>query len=177
MIKKLMFLTIAAFTLVACGDDDPEVIDNPQDTKYTKLVSTAKMQFSADLIRIADITIYYMKEGGEVAHEIVSDSVWENSVTQTIPCQTGLAITYSVKPELTLSAEDKFDLVHSGKFTITPYTEKGQAGAANLHTITKTNKGVNGDKVAELLSRRSVNIGYTYTTDGKRDTTNIEWGF
>lgn len=177
MFKKVLYLTFAALALVACGDDDPEEVNPPKDKKYTKLVMTADMKFSADLIRLADITVYYMKEGGEIVNETITDSVWKNTVTQTIPCQAGLAITYSVKPDLELSAEDRFYIKNSGALTMIPYTESGKAGAVNIHTVSLTLNGVHGDKVAEALSKKHVKVGYAYTTDGKHDSTNIQWGF
>ena len=62
MMKKFLYLTIAALALVACGDDDHEENNPPQEKQYTKLVTRANMDISQELLHIADITVYYMNE-------------------------------------------------------------------------------------------------------------------
>ena len=59
MMKKFLYLIIAALALVACGDDDHEENNPPQEKQYTKLVTRANMDISQELLNIADITVYY----------------------------------------------------------------------------------------------------------------------
>ena len=103
--KKFLYLTIAALTLVACGDDDHEENNPPQEKQYTKLVTRANMDISQELFHIADITVYYMNEAGEVVKERMTSPVWEKTVTQPIPCKTGMAVTFTIKPDLNPTAE------------------------------------------------------------------------
>lgn len=175
--KKFLYLTIAALALVACSDDDHEENNPPQEKQYTKLVSRANMDIAQELLNIADITVYYMNEAGEVVNERMTSPVWEKTVTQSIPCKTGMAVTFTVKPDLNPTAEDKFDIKYSGKLTTTPYTKNNDPGAMLNKVFDLALNGVRGDKLAETLSHKTIKIGYTYTTDGKREDTSIQWGF
>ena len=49
MMKKFLYLTIAALALIACGDDDHEENNPPQEKQYTKLVTRANMDISQEL--------------------------------------------------------------------------------------------------------------------------------
>ena len=46
MMKKFLYLTIEALALIACGDDDHEENNPPQEKQYTKLVTRANMDIS-----------------------------------------------------------------------------------------------------------------------------------
>lgn len=177
MMKKFLYLTIAALALVACGDDDHEENNPPQEKQYTKLVTRANMDISQELLRIADITIYYMNEAGEVVNERMTSPVWEKTVTQPIPCKTGMAVTFTVKPDLNPTAEDTFDIKYSGELTTTPYTENNDFIKHYTEVFGLDIKGLRGDKLAETLSHNTTKIAYTYTADGKRTDTSIQWGF
>ena len=177
MMKKFLYLTIAALALVACGDDDHEENNPPQEKQYTKLVTRANMDIAQELLNIADITVYYMNEAGEVVNERMTSPILEKTVTQPIPCKTGMAVTFTVKPDLNPTAEDKFDIKYSGKLTTTPYTKNDDPGAMLNKVFNLALNGVRGDKLAETLSHKTIKIGYTYTTDGKREDTSIQWGF
>ena len=177
MMKKFLYLTIAALALIACGDDDHEENNPPQEKQYTKLVTRANMDISQELFHIADITVYYMNEAGEVVNERMTSPVWEKTVTQPIPCKTGMAVTFTVKPDLNPTAEDKFDIKYSGELTTTPYTKNDDFIKHYTEVFGLDIKGLRGDKLAEILSHNTTKIGYTYTADGKQADTNIQWGF
>ena len=88
-----------------------------------------------------------------------------------------MAVTFTIKPDLNPTAEDKFDIKYSGKLTTTPYTKNDDPGAMLNKVFDLALNGVRGDKLAETLSHKTIKIGYTYTTDGKREDTSIQWGF
>lgn len=97
--KLMMGMLFAAsiLTLTACGDDDGPKVEDKFTTEYT---FTA--EFSADLVKTADIKAYVFSSEGTVSEETISQekNTWVLKGA-SIPDKAGVMFEFDSKPNIT----------------------------------------------------------------------------
>lgn len=157
--KKYFYLTalllVAAFSLTACGDDDPE--------EKTTATATYNMSFSPDLLGACNVFITYKAENGRNVMEAVTSTSWTKAVTSDkFPAEFGVMYKFSTKSDAELT-KDKYDLTCDLIFTA-----KTNKGAIYSNSISIINaKGVAKDKVVSTLNKYDgKSTGFKITKDG-----------
>ena len=93
--KLMMGMLFAAsiFTLTACGDDDEPKVEDKYTTEYTFSV-----EFSADLLKTADVKAYILSPEGTVTEETVTKAKSTWSVKgNSIPDKAGVRFDFDPK--------------------------------------------------------------------------------
>lgn len=93
--KLMMGMLFAAsiFTLTACGDDDEPKVEDKFTTEYT-----FSAEFSADLLKTADVKAYIISPDGIVTEEVVTkvNNTWTVK-GNSIPDKAGVRFDFDVK--------------------------------------------------------------------------------
>ena len=159
--KKYFYLTalllVAALSLTACGDDDP-------DEKVTA-TATYSMSFSQDLLDACNVFITYKAENGRNVMEAIekNETWWTKTVTSDkFPAEFGVMYKFSTKSDAELTKE-KYDLICDLNFSV-----KTSKGASTTNSISILNSvGVAKDKVVNTLKRYDgQSTGFRVTKDG-----------
>lgn len=93
--KLMLGLLVAAsgITFTACGDDDEPKVEDKFSTEYTFSVD-----FSADLLKTADVKAYILSPDGTVTEEVITKA--KNSWTlkgNSIPDKAGVRFDFDIK--------------------------------------------------------------------------------
>lgn len=148
-------LIMAALSLTACGDDEPQ--------EEVTATATYSMTFSQDLLDACNVFITFKAENGRNVMEAVTSTQWTKTVTSDkFPADFGVMYQFSTKSDAEL-VKDKYDLTCTFNFMVK--TSKG-AGYNNPVTIID-NQGVAKDRVVGTLDKLSgKSTGYRVTIDG-----------
>lgn len=164
-----VLVLMAALTLTSCGSDDKK--DEPDPTPSSK---TAVYEFTAhftqDMVDVCDITMVYKDGDGKTVREAAKSTTFNKKVTVTkFPAVVGAKCEFKLKDGIQLT-KDKYDIIstYDHKIAVTGRTPYGTDGNTFIQ-----GQGVNKDKLAELLSRRSGQEmhGFTIDADGVTNTT------
>ncbi|MBQ9217053.1 MAG: hypothetical protein IJ613_01640 [Muribaculaceae bacterium] len=159
--KKTLFAVMALLCmtlgLTACGGDD-------EPTQTVNATATYQIDFSADLVEVANIAIVYVGDDGQVSIESVAagSRQWLRQVTCPIKGKSvdfGFKVVYTPKrEELT---RDNYELTATAKLTASTPTSN------RTFTEALMNSTVRANKVSETLSKGNDKpYGVTVTKDG-----------
>lgn len=114
--KKTLFTLAAlmcmAMGLTACGDD------NDEPNNGVTASATYEIEFSQDLLNVAEVTIVYVDNNGQVNLDKPTSTQWTRKVSREIksnnvPVDFGFKLVYSMKSSV--PEKDSYDLKASAK--------------------------------------------------------------
>ena len=166
MMKKTLFalfaLTCMTLGLTACGSDEPE--------KTVTATATYQIDFSEDLLEVANVAVVYIADNGQVSIENVPSGTtqWLRQVTCDFKGKSidvGFKVVYTLKNnELTRN----YELETEAKIT---------AGTPTSHRVFEQTMldedAVRANKVAETITRNSNKaFGVNITREGSIERNN-----
>ena len=172
---------LALGSLTACGgsddNDEPEPTP-PQPTE--KVLTSVKIDYTAtvsqQLLDVANVTVRYVGENGQVASEQMSSTTWTKSVTIPLPAKAGLNIQPILKGEV---AEGEYDLSADGQMAYIWLDQDGeQLKAGGTESTRALNAQFYADGIGQYLGAISVNcqLARAFAKDYSISDTAITWG-
>ena len=172
---------LALGTLTACGgsdDDDKPEPTPPQPTE--KVLTSVRIDYTAtvsqQLLDVANVTVRYVGENGQVASEQMSSTTWTKSVTIPLPAKAGLNIQPILKGEV---AEGEYDLSADGQMAYIWLDQDGeQLKAGGTERTRALNAQFYADGIGQYLGAISVNcqLARAFAKDYSISDTAITWG-
>ena len=94
-ILSILFGSLVALaSMTACNKDN-------EDSKPTVQASSVRINYSAsvseDLLNVANVTVRFIGDNGQVASEQMSSTTWTKTVTIALPARAGLSIQPTLK--------------------------------------------------------------------------------
>ena len=172
---------LALGSLTACGgsddNDEPEPTP-PQPTE--KVLTSVRIDYTAtvsqQLLDVANVTVRYVGENGQVASEQMSSTTWTKSVTIPLPAKAGLNIQPILKGEV---AEGEYDLSADGQMAYIWLDQDGeQLKAGGTERTRALNAQFYADGIGQYLGAISVNcqLARAFAKDYSISDTAITWG-
>lgn len=138
--KLMMGMLFAAsiFTLTACGDDDEPTVEDKYTTEYTFLA-----EFSADLLKTADVKAYILSPEGTVTEETVTKakSTWTVK-GNSIPDKAGVRFDFDPKSgnfsgdyELSYKVNTSVTCLNNGKVVSTQSDSSDEAYTVSAENL------------------------------------------
>ena len=171
-------------SLTACGggsDDEPEPTPTPTPTPQpTRVVTSVKVDYTAtvsqQLLDVANVTVRYIGENGQVASEQISSTTWTKSVTIPLPNKAGLNIQPTLKGSV---AEGEYNLSAKGQMAYTWLDQNGQQlQAGSTESTPELSALFYADGLGQYLGAIGVNcqLARSFAKDYSVTDTAITWG-
>lgn len=172
---------LALGTLTACGssdDDDKPEPTPPQPTE--KVLTSVRIDYTAtvsqQLLDVANVTVRYVGENGQVASEQMSSTTWTKSVTIPLPAKAGLNIQPTLKGGV---AEGEYTLSADGQMAYVWLDQDGeQLRAGGTERTRALNAQFYADGIGQYLGAISANcqVARAFGKDYDVVTTDVIWG-
>ena len=174
---------IALGSLTACGGSDSSDDPTPPPTPPTpteKVLTSVKADYSAtvsqQLLDVANVTVRYIGENGQVAQEQMTSTTWNKSVTIALPAKAGLNIQPTLKGDV---AEGEYTLSAKGQMAYTWLDQDGQQLQAGLTEKTPEMEALFfADGIGQYLGAITANsyVARAFGKDYSVTDTDITWG-
>jgi hypothetical protein len=120
-VMSILFGSLMALaSMTACNKDNEEPEAKTQ-------VSSLRINYSASvsqqLLDVANVTVRFIGDNGQVASEQMSATTWTKAVTIALPARAGLSIQPTLKPPV---AEGEYTLSAQGQMTYTWLDKNGE---------------------------------------------------
>ena len=168
---------LALGSLTACGgsdDDDEPDPTPPQSITSVKIDYTATV--SQQLLDVANVTVRFVGENGQVASEQMTSTTWTKSVTIPLPAKAGLNIQPTLKGEV---AEGEYTIDAKGQMAYTWLDQDGKQLNPGITEKTPEMEAVfYAEGLGQYLGSITANCQVARAFDkdyGVTDTT-ITWG-
>jgi hypothetical protein len=110
MSKLLGGLLVLSILTVSCKNDN----ENEPSVAPTRLKVDYSATVSQQLLDVANVTVRYIGDNGQVASEQMSSTTWSKSVTIALPAKAGLSIQPTLKGPV---AEGEYLISAKGQMT------------------------------------------------------------
>jgi len=168
-------------SLTACGgsdDDEPEPTPTPP--QPAKVLTSLKVDYTATvsqhLLDVATVTVRYVGENGQVAHEQMTSTTWTKSVTMPLPAKAGMNIQPTLKGA---SADAEYTLSAKGQMSYNWLDQDGQQMQAGLTEYTPALEAVfYADGIGQYLGAIAANCqqARAFAKDYSVTDVTIVWG-
>ena len=168
-------------SLTACGgsdDDEPE--STPTPPQPAKVLTSLKVDYTATvsqhLLDVATVTVRYVGENGQVAHEQMTSTTWTKSVTMPLPAKAGMNIQPTLKGA---SADAEYTLSAKGQMSYNWLDQDGQQMQAGLTEYTPALEAVfYADGIGQYLGAIAANCqqARAFAKDYSVTDVTIVWG-
>jgi hypothetical protein len=191
MMKNLKIMSLllggllALGSLTACGggdsSDDPTPPPTPDPpTPTEKVLTSVKADYSAtvsqELLDVANVTVRYIGENGQVASEQMTSNTWNKSVTIPLPAKAGLNIQPMLKGEV---GEGEYTLSAKGQMAYAWLDQDGQQLQAGGTESTPVMEALFfADGIGQYLGAITANsyVARAFGKDYSVTDTDITWG-
>ena len=171
-------------SLTACGggsDDEPEPTPTPTPTPQpTRVVTSVKVDYTAtvsqQLLDVANVTVRYIGENGQVASEQMSSTTWTKGVTIPLPAKAGLNIQPTLKGAV---ADGEYTLSAKGQMSYNWLDQDGQQLQAGITESAPLMEAVfYADGLGQYLGAITANcqLARAFAKDYSVTDTSITWG-
>ena len=172
---------LALDSLTACGgsddNDEPEPTP-PQPTE--KVLTSVRIDYTAtvsqQLLDVANVTVRYVGENGQVVSEQMSSTIWTKSLTIPLPAKAGLNIQPTLKGGV---AEGEYTLSADGQMAYVWLDQDGeQLRAGGTERTRALNAQFYADGIGQYLGAISANcqVARAFGKDYDVVTTDVIWG-
>lgn len=145
-------------SLSSCGNDD----EQDEQKKETTYKAGFELTYKAvgELLSVADITVSYYDENGELRSEPITKPEWKKEITyKKIPANAGFKIICTIKNPL--PDKDKFDIGYEYDGSVNLLKEKTDESVTSRALIGKNSaKGAKRDAIGKFLKTYEVNKFY-----------------
>lgn len=157
---RFLTMMMAALSLVACSSDDDDP-GTPETPVATAISVTYNVALSEDMVKVADVTVYYVADDAVVKSEKVTAAKWSKPVKVPADKTFGYHIAYAAKPSVQIDPETSYNIKADVSMS---YDVKDQKGASMSMGETQRSFGsaVKGEKVAEFLSKLATNAAWRW---------------
>ena len=189
MMKNLKIMSLllggllALGSLTACGGGDSSDEPTPTPTPPTpteKELTSVKIDYAAtvsqQLLDVANVTVRYIGENGQVASEQMTSTTWTKSVTMPLAAKAGLDIQPTLKGEV---GEGEYTIAAKGQMA---YTWLDQDGLPLKAGVTEYAPAMEAEFYAEGLGQylgaitANCLLARAFAKDYSVTDTDITWG-
>ena len=184
---KIMSLLLGGLlvlgSLTSCGSDDsndPTPPPTPEPPTPEKVLTSVRIDYTAtvsqQLLDVANVTVRYIGENGQVASEQISSTTWTKSVTIPLPNKAGLNIQPTLKGSV---AEGEYNLSAKGQMAYTWLDQNGQQlQAGSTESTPELSALFYADGLGQYLGAIGVNcqLARSFAKDYSVTDTAITWG-
>ena len=169
-------------SLTACGGSDSSDEPTPPPTPPTteKVLTSVKVDYTAtvsqQMLDVADVTVRFIGENGQVASEQMTSTTWTKSVTIPLAAKAGLNIQPTLKGEV---SEGEYTIAAKGQMAYTWLDQDGQQMQAGSTASTPELSAVfYADGIGQYLGAISANcqLARAFAKDYSVTDTDISWG-
>ncbi len=173
---------LALGSLTACGGSDSSDEPTPPPTPPTteKVLTSVKVDYTAtvsqQMLDVADVTVRFIGENGQVASEQMTSTTWTKSVTIPLPAKAGMNIQPTLKGEV---SEGEYTIAAKGQMAYTWLDQDGQQMQAGSTASTPELSAVfYADGIGQYLGAISANcqLARAFAKDYSVTDTDISWG-
>ena len=172
---------LALSSLTACGsDNNDEPEPTPPPTPAEKVLTSVKIDYTAtvsqQLLDVANVTVRYVGENGQVASEQMTSTNWTKSVTIPLPAKAGLNIQPTLKGDV---ADGEYTLSADGQMAYIWLDQNGeQLKAGGTESTRPLNAQFYADGIGQYLGAISANcqVARAFGKDYDVVTTDVIWG-
>lgn len=174
---KLISAFLTAVIFVSCGGSDNNDLENQEPAKkLTSMKVDYTATVSQHLLDVANVTVRYVGDNGQVASEQMSSTIWTKSVTITLPNKAGLNIQPTLKGSI---ANGEYTLSAKGQMSYTWLDQYNQPIRTGITENTPELEAVfyaNG--LGQYLGTIAANcqLARTFDKDYSVNNTTITWG-
>ena len=189
MMKNLKIMSLllggllALGSLTACGGGDSSDEPTPTPTPPTpteKELTSVKIDYAAtvsqQLLDVANVTVRYIGENGQVTSEQMTSTTWTKSVTIPLAAKAGLDIQPTLKGEV---GEGEYTIAAKGQMAYTWLDQDGQQLNPGLTEKTPEMEAVfYADGIGQYLGAIAANcqVARAFGKDYSVTDTDITWG-
>ena len=167
-------MSLTALALWACGgDDEPDV---PQPSVATTVTAKYQVSLSDDLLKVADVTAYYVSADGTVKNEPVQTSPWTKEVSIAADKSFGFALKYGVKSSANIDNEKEYSIKTTESISYDVKDQYASSMASGKKERTTLSASVMGEGVAKYLANISSSSAFRWDGSSMSSAT-IDWGF
>ena len=184
---KIMSLLLGGLlvlgSLTSCGSDDsndPTPPPTPEPPTPEKVLTSVRIDYTAtvsqQLLDVANVTVRYIGENGQVASEQISSTTWTKSVTIPLPNKAGLNIQPTLKGSV---AEGEYTIAAKGQMAYTWLDQDGQQlSAGSIEKTPEMEAVFYADGIGQYLGAITANcyVARAFGKDYSVTETDISWG-
>ena len=184
---KIMSLLLGGLlvlgSLTSCGSDDsndPTPPPTPEPPTPEKVLTSVRIDYTAtvsqQLLDVANVTVRYIGENGQVASEQISSTTWTKSVTIPLPNKAGLNIQPTLKGEV---SEGEYTIAAKGQMAYTWLDQDGQQlSAGSIEKTPEMEAVFYADGIGQYLGAITANcyVARSFAKDYSVTDTAITWG-
>ena len=184
---KIMSLLLGGLlvlgSLTSCGSDDsndPTPPPTPEPPTPEKVLTSVRIDYTAtvsqQLLDVANVTMRYIGENGQVASEQISSTTWTKSVTIPLPNKAGLNIQPTLKGEV---SEGEYTIAAKGQMAYTWLDQDGQQlSAGSIEKTPEMEAVFYADGIGQYLGAITANcyVARAFGKDYSVTETDISWG-
>lgn len=170
---RFLTMMMAAMSLVACSsdDDDPKI---PEAPVATAVSVTYTLTMSEDIVKVADVTVYYVADDAVVKSEKVTAAKWSKPVKVPADKTFGYHIAYAVKPSVQIAPEARYDIKADVSVSYDVKDQKGDSMSKGVKQRSFGASALKGEAVAEFLSKLAIDAAWRW--DGESlVTSSFDW--
>ena len=167
-------MSLTAFALWACGGDDDLEVKEP--SVATTVTTKYQATFGDDLLKIADVTAYYMSANGIVKSEPVQTSPWTKEVSIAADKSFGFALKYGVKSSADIDTEKEYSIKTTESISYDVKDQYASSMASGKKERTALSASVMGEGVAKYIANISSSSAFRWDGSSMSSAT-IDWGF
>ena len=173
-VMKYIYMSLTALALWACGgDDEPEVLLPSVATTMTAVYQAA---FSDDLLKVADVTAYYVSADGTVKSEPVQTSPWTREVSMAADKSFGFALRYGVKSSASIDDNKEYTMKTTESISYEVKDQYAASMASGKKERTAISASIVGSGLAIYLTAISSSTAFRW--DGTTlSAATVDWGF
>ncbi|MGN1229085.1 MAG: hypothetical protein ACI4T5_05445 [Prevotella sp.] len=171
---KYILMSLTALALWACGDDnEPDV---PQPSVSSAIEVKYQATLSDDLLKVADVTAYYVSADGTVKNEPVQASPWTKEVSIPADKPFGFALKYGVKSSATIDAEKEYSLKTTESISYDVKDQYASSMASGKKERSVLSASVLGVGIEAYLANISSSSAFRWDGSTMSSAT-VDWGF
>ncbi len=173
---KLISLFLSAFVFLSCGGDDGVSSPPSPPKNLTSLKVDYTATVSQHLLDVANVTVRYVGENGQIASEQMSSPTWSKSVTISLPAKAGMSIQPTLKG---IVSDAEYLLSAQGQMSYSWLDQDGKQLKAGLTETTPALEArFYADGLGQYLGAIAANcqLARTFANDYTVSETTVTWG-
>ncbi len=173
---KLISLFLTAFVFLSCGGDDGVSSPPSPPKNLTSLKVDYTATVSQHLLDVANVTVRYVGENGQMSSEQMSSPTWSKSVTISLPAKAGMSIQPTLKG---IVSDAEYLLSAQGQMSYSWLDQDGKQLKAGLTETTPALEArFYADGLGQYLGAIAANcqLARTFANDYTVSETTVTWG-
>lgn len=157
-LKNLLMVVpvvVLALSFTACGDDEPDMPDDPTQKKVKQVEFMYMYEVSEDLLKVADIEASWIDaDGKKQTAALTQTKARANVVYATFPTQATISMHMTAK-DLTNIGQESYQIsAHCAWYAYEVTYTDGKTETVTNPSFTKNSITIASDKVAEYITER-----------------------